>query len=242
MLCSHCGKQVPPESKFCVFCGSALTGSPSPVRQEVPIRQRIPDRPAPQPAGVLPQTPPLRKSHRISCTLSVVLCLTAVLFLILAMNFQDAARNTWELVSPTMMYAVLICMLLGFVAVSLVCQRLRNYWIPAFSSLLLVLMLLFARIQGCVFSGSYTLRNTVIEYVNAQTVEFCNAVWVTALIITVLASFLPAFVDLFRRCAGTVRHNNPYDTIARLHGYYTNGILTKEEFEKAKRDILEKLS
>jgi uncharacterized membrane protein len=108
-------------------------------------------------------------------------------------------------------------------------------------------------IEGSVFSDRYlnskqlnyeTKRYGVYHYYrNWITVKALNVVWATSAFLVSAVVLLPR-VKSFINAVGNKWHSsikyreNCYARVERIHSYYEKGIISKEEYERTKEDIL----
>lgn len=221
IICKHCKLATPSDSDYCQNCGNKIV-------------KKHASTPKPK------QTK--RKSVLFTNVITIILTIIAIILLVLAMNFQDARKNIYENWSPTIVYAILISLygLTSLIAIiSLTCNKYKI--LPYISSTVVVAMIVTS-IEGSIYSSWHM----AIKYINSDIIKNLNMLCTVLALIITLVSFVPLFeiyINTFRKnWHKSMKYREKcYKKAAQIHNYLEKGIITNDEYEKAKSEIFKYL-
>ncbi len=223
MVCDKCNNILPDDSKFCQYCGNTLRTREVIAREPInSIRQESTGKQMP-----------------LVNMLSIIISLVAIGCVVAAMNVQDIERNIYEVTDPTMLYAILIGIFAVCAGLFLLSQK-QVYPIAqhlfAFAPAVFVAV---AWMEGSVFSVSYQSYMGEQAYINTEVVMVLNILWVVAALAVAVINFIPLGTNTRVRWHRSIRYREScYRRVAKMKGYLDSGIITQEEFEKNKKDLL----
>ena len=175
-----------------------------------------------------------------------ILSLASVTAVVLALNLQDVRRDEYELWSPSGVYFTLLVLLGLQIVATLLCLIRKRYALAVIPAAVLLTVTVVVWLEGSVTSyGFYPLflsqNFTLYEY--TDDVEMCNTLWLLSNIFLFAASLLPAAWAVIRRSVGryhkSIRYRERcYQRADKLYGYVEKGILSQQEYEQMKREIL----
>lgn len=179
------------------------------------------------------------KGRTWNLTASAVLSVISCVAIIVAMNVQDARRNILEAISPTIIYSVLLGLNIVCLLGLIVFEKTRFKSVGKWLSLLPAMATITVLIEGSAFSST---TNRFVPYIHGNAVVVCNCVWVIASFIVALIAALTLLANKKNAYYLSVRYREKcYKRIAKLHTYLNEGIISQEEYEKARADILKKV-
>lgn len=221
MICKKCNSLLPDDSEFCQYCGSKVNRC---VRQSISsnkvfLLDKIPD------------------------FIIIALSIGAVILNFITIFTQDIKRGSYEDISPSLLYGIHI--LLSSLLIVLTILKNRNIS----SKIQLVLRIGISILSLCdvlIMSTEYVWSERFF-YVSAEEVKFCNIVIVVLDVITLIISTCYYIEYLFKKMI-SCRYNSIgykercYKKVENMYKYYKNGIISEEEYEIAKREILRHIS
>ena len=173
---------------------------------------------------------------------SVILTSISIFSIIIAMSIQDAKRNEFENWSPTAVYTILLLIFgafLGFAINSFIKSRFK---LISCLSTIPVCAAIITFSEGSITSWYYYLGYSR-QYINNVAVDVFNIIWFLCAISVLIITLIPAIGALIKH-VGINWHQSIsyrekcYKRVAKMHNYLEKGIITEEEYEKTKRDIL----
>lgn len=228
MICKQCNQTVPDDSEFCQYCGKKLAVAAHPqVSRHLPAKKLQPAK---------SKTMHFSLYDLLSMAVTVA-CLIAV---IVAMNLQDSRRNSREAINPTMLYSFFI-VILGIYLIMLFLAGNKKYSI--FSRLFVFLpavFTVFTYAEGSVFSGSYQVAGKIYPYMNCDLLRTVNSVWALLTFVLIILSLTDGLQSKYHH---SVRYReNCYHRVEKMKDYLDKGIISQEEYEKNKQEILQKIN
>ena len=189
-------------------------------------------------------TPSIGKKTPFSTTdiLSILFLAISVLAAIVAVNAQDIKRNYYEPTNPSQLYLILIgihitCMIL-FIFV-------RNQKFSIIRHLFAFLPAVFSigtMMEGSLFSDAYVTYIVENAYLNSDFIRILNALWVVMAFVILIINLAPAVTNIQAKYRASIYYReNCYKKVVKMKGYLDNGIITEEEFERNKQDILKNI-
>ena len=169
--------------------------------------------------------------------IAIILSALSILSIIIAMNVQDADRNIYESLNPTILYFILIGVNIVFSAILFFLKEhsvLKGFvaFVPALFSILTLT-------EGSLFSNGYGYYNS---YINNDLVNVFNAIWVSLSFLIFLMNLIPLTLALRSKWHHTIKYREKcYMRVAKMKEYLNNGIISQEEFEKNKIEILKNI-
>ena len=192
---------------------------------------------------------PLSKVFSIVSVISMIFSVIAIIAIIVALNIQDINRNYHEYFNPTITYFILIAIFAALIVIDLILIKRNRFkalaWIlPSFTVAVFLLMMVS---DWSIFSWGYYNFNEYILYLNNYDVETCNVIWIIFAFAILLIHTFPLLVILLGRIkskwhASVKYREKCYKRVSKIHSYCESGIITKEEYEKTKEDILKNIS
>lgn len=173
---------------------------------------------------------------------SIILTIIAMFSIIIAMNVQDYKRNYLENWNTTAVYFVLLLILGGFLIIVINSAR-KNKLIPIVcSSPILIITTIIVLAEGSVTSSAYW-EIYYNYYSNYALVDELNIIWVICVISIFAFSLVASVAHIVAKCNFNYRKSiayreKCYKKVAQIHTYLEKGIITQEEYEKTKSDIL----
>ncbi len=190
---------------------------------------------------------PKNKLVMFTNILSVVLSAIAMLAIVIAMNVQDSRRNVLENWNTTAVYVVLLLIIgafLGFAISSLVKKRFK---LIAWLSTIPVAAAIITGAEGSVLEDRYYYSFSYKDYYNnSEAVDVFNIIWITCVVFIFIITLIPVVVATIKKISNNWHHSisyreRCYKRVAKIHSYLEKGIITEEEYEKTKNDILKRI-
>ena len=228
MFGNKCNCNIPDDSIFCHYCGNRLKNL----------------------AGTSPKIEKRNSMHNkfsiFTNSLCIILTVVAVLCIVCAMNAQDIKRNSYEYWNTTTVYVVLfsiLCGFLGFAIYSLIKNRCILVFCLAFIPALAALITMQ---EGSIASSIYGTYPYYERYVNSDLVDGLNTIWFLCVFSLPVITMISAIVELICKVIRTWHASSSYqekcyNRVAKIHTYMEKGIITKEEYEKARQEMLKHL-
>ena len=157
------------------------------------------------------------------------------------MNIQDIKRNTFESINPTILYFVLISINAIIIITFMMKEKMAK--LRSFSIGLLSLFLVFALLEGSIFSAQYWSQYGYYRlYNNNEVLYVLNVFWVVISILIIVMSLPPYFKNIKTQYYKSIRYREQcYKRVEKMKTYLDKKIITEEEFEKNKQEILKNI-
>lgn len=220
LYCDKCGQKLPEDSDFCQYCGSKLNKSKSCDRENISANLS-------------------KKCGGRCCAKDVILIvasIVAIIAVLFATNLQDIRRNQFENCNPTMLYILLIVAYVAYLLVRIFCCRSNApYYVVLFIAIFSVALLF----EGSVFSDNVDGE----MYINAEWVAVFNAVWLLS-VLTICLITIGELINGIRKWwySGIGYREKCYAKIEKLKNYMENDIITQEQFERDKAELLKRIN
>lgn len=251
MKCMRCNYTLPDDSDFCQYCGTRLAkarltpGAYANTFSEKPGTAAAPKAPAAAVTTPLPgidNTTP-DKVFSVIRIFSIIVSVIAIVCAIAAMNMQDSSRNIYESANPTVLYCICVGTHVISIALFLLCLKQR---FPIAQHLFAFIPSFFAigtLIEGSLFSDSYLLDGASHVYVNNDLVSIFNTVWVLASFIILIINLDPLKTNVRSKWRASIRYRERcYKRVEKMKGYLDKGIITEEQYEKNKQELLKNIN
>ena len=223
-FCRECGEKLIDNSLFCRKCGSEII-----KEQNDDAQQKQQEPPSASTSRAKRKLDHMPLYHVISIILSVL----SIVSIVIAMNVQDTARNSRESLNPTILYFVLIGVNIAFSAALLLLKK--HFISKCFIALAPALFSIITLMEGSLFSNKYGYHN----YLNSELVNTFNAIWVSLSFVIFLMNLTPLSLALRSKWHHTMRYRERcYKRVEKMKTYLDKKIITEEEFEKNKQEIL----
>ena len=229
-FCRKCGEKLIDNSQFCRKCGTK-------VDNDIVIESHIASDLNESIFEPQKEAIATKKNQRFSvCIISIILSVLSILSIIIAMNVQDFDRNTHEPLNPTVLYFVLIGVNIVY---SVILIFLKEHSIlKGFAAFVPALFSIIALLEGSLFSKSCVCYS----YINNELVNTFNIIWVSLSFAILLVNLTPLSIALRSEWHHSVKYREKcYKRAAKMKEYLNNGIISQEEFEKNKKEILKNI-
>ncbi len=170
---------------------------------------------------------------------TIVLTIISMLTIIIALNVQDAKRNIYEDWNPTVVYIILLLISGGFLAIAATSWIKKDFKLIAWTSTIPLIAGMIAIAEGSIIDGNHYDK----DYLNADAVFACNIIWFMIMCAVLFIVLIPVIVYAIKKMQYSWHQSisyreKCYKRVAKMHDYLDKGIITKEEFEKTRIDIL----
>lgn len=175
--------------------------------------------------------------------LSVILTIISMLSIIIAMNIQDIKRKDYEDWNPTTVYIVLLLISGTFLVLTVISLIKKKFKLIACLSTIPVIATIITATEGSITAYSYYGYSDWEYYINYDIVNVFNVIWIICIFSVMFITFIPMVILAIKKINDN-RHKSVsyrekcYNRVAKMHSYLEKGIISKEEYEKAKNDIL----
>lgn len=175
----------------------------------------------------------------------LILSIVSVISIVIAMNVQDNKRNYLENWNTTIIYTVLLIEFVCAFFVAVYSYKASKVKLLPWVSLVLVITTVFLAAEGSVFSnnGYDSAKNYYVFYGDMNIVTVFNIFWVVSVFLIFSITLLPTVITITRIiktkwCRRVGYREKQYKKVAQMYNYLDKGIISKEEYEKVKKDIL----
>lgn len=164
---------------------------------------------------------------------TIILSALSILSIIFAMNIQDTTRNIYEPINPTLLYSVLIGINVVFSGVLLFLNK--HYILKSFLAFTPAIFSIISLFEGSLFStGHYN-----ITYIHNELLSVFNTIWVSFSFLILLINIVPLSLKLRSKWYRSVKYREKcYMRVSKMKQYLNDGIISQEEYEKNKEEIL----
>lgn len=195
-------------------------------------------------------TPIKNKQDVIVSFMCIILIAISMITVAVAANMQDARRNDYENWNTTAVYfglLVIFCIYLCFAINALVKGRIGVLAILSYIPLLAVVI---ALAEGSIAAESFYIKYSRKYYINSSDVWQCNFV---CLLCVIAIALIPTITIIMSRVFIVIKkakvnwyhsisyREKCYKRVAKIHDYLEKGIITEEEYENTKSDILKNI-
>lgn len=196
----------------------------------------------------------------VSNIIVIVLSIISMIAVFVAIIVQDPQRVNYENWNTATVYYVLLILvgvLLGVAIHSLIKVR---YKLLSLLSLCLTVAAMIARVEGSVLSRSYEYHYSVAYqlypgrynfvpcseyrfYDNVEMIDILNLVWFLGSVLICIVMFIQVLVAVVKianeKWHKSVRYREKcYQRVAKMKVYLDEGIISEEEYERNKQEIL----
>ena len=149
-------------------------------------------------------------------------------------------RNLWENWNTTNVYLVLLVIFAVFLCFAIVSLLKNRFVLVSSLSPIPVIATIITLCEGSVMAY---VSDSYFYYSYAESVHIFNCIWVVCIFLTFIISLLPVFVILIKNLHNswiqTISYREHcYKRVAKMHKYLEKGIITEEEYEQTKKEIL----
>ena len=180
---------------------------------------------------------------------SIVLAIVSMFSIIIAINVQDAKRNDLEHWNTTAVYCVLLLLLgtfLGFAINSFIKKRFK---LVSCLSPILAIATIITMADGSIFSWGYYPSYSsyrYYSYTNSDIIEVCNVVWIMCVALILIITLIPVVAVAIKKINNhwhqSISYREKcYKRVAKIHNYLEKGIISEEEYEKTRKQIISKI-
>ena len=251
MICNKCNHNLPDDSEFCQYCGNKIEVVEQPVIDGLP---NVDEMVLTGPKAISTPTKKVKttQSNKNQCLPSdklvsftnisaIVLTIVSMLTMFIALNIQDAKRNIYEDWNPTAVYIILLLISSGFLAIAATSWIKKDFKLIAWASTIPLIAGTIAIAEESIMeTWNYSYDK---HYLNAHEVEVCNAIWFMIMWAILFIVLIPVVVYAIKKMQHSWHQSisyreKCYKRVAKMHDYLDKGIITQEEFEKTRIDIL----
>ena len=189
------------------------------------------------------------KFLKFSIITTIILSSISILCVILAMIFQDSLRSINENWDPTIVYAILLIVIGTLLVFSIRSLKTKQTNILFLVSLITFVVVCIVVTEGSVQSRTFyrPYANRYVWYDNYELIEGLNLGWVLGTIFSFSICLLPVLIAVARiitkkiitKWHGSITYRERcYKRVEKMHTYLEKGIISQEEYERTKEDIL----
>ncbi len=188
---------------------------------------------------------------------SIVLTIISMFSIIIAMIIQDSRKNVFEYSNPTAIYIIILLILGGFLGFAINSFVKKKFKLLFWLSTVPALATLMAWEDDSVFSSGYYedgwYKGDYIRYINYGEVEILNNIWTICVFLVLIITLIPVIIiaiDKIKMAIDRIKSNwhksvsyreKCYKRVAKIHGYLEKGIITEEEYEETRKQIISKM-
>ena len=175
---------------------------------------------------------------------AIFLTFVSIFSIIVAMNTQDDKRNYYENWNTTTVYFVLLLILGIFAGFAINSFFKKKFKLISVLSSIPVLATIITSAEYSILSYYYYDEEDVFKYyINNDTVTIFNLLWITCVLLVLIITLVPVFATVIKKINNNWHKSisyreKCYKRVAKIHSYLEKGIITQEEYEKTKSDIL----
>lgn len=178
---------------------------------------------------------------------TLLLTIISLISIIIAMNVQDDRRNYLEHWHTTTVYCVLLLILGLLLILSIWETKQKTFKFTACLSPLPVIALIIVQIEGSIFSYNYfeyhNSYSSFEHYINSDTLSVFNGIMSMCIILIFTISLIPIAAIIINKSkakwhSSIAYREKCYQRVDKMYSYLEKGIITQEEFEKTKNDVL----
>lgn len=187
------------------------------------------------------------KNNRMSKINLNVLSAISIVAALLSIILQDPEKCIEEIMNPTILYV--------FIIVTNVCMliivNIKNFKydmvVASIITILLAISSCFSMYEGSMFSNSSRSWNGILNfYQNADLVYAIDMFWFVSSFVMCALTMLPLMIrapqNILQKYYSSMKYREKcYKKVADMQVYLEKGIITQEEFEKNKNDILKRI-
>ena len=177
---------------------------------------------------------------------SVVLTVIAMLSIIIAMSVQDYKRDIYEWWSPTTVYIILLLIFGAFLGVAIYSLAKKRFILISCLSAIPVLATIITTAEGSILGYCCYYKSERSLYDNYDVVDIFNAIWIICIVLVLFITLIPVVAVVVNKISNNWHKSisyreKRYKKVAKMHSYLEKGIITEEEYEETKKQILSKL-
>ncbi len=240
MICNKCNHNLPDDSEFCQYCGTKVEKGfvisteafNEQLGNKVITQNAIKSQNAVQSSKTVKSLGKKQKSKLIffSNISSVILSGISLATVIVAISALLFLEYTYDFVGEFFLELSCLFVFSAFFAFSIFSLIVGKYKLLAIlSPILLIINIVFVAIEGVIYFSDFADAMCVVGTISS--------------ILILVFTLLPVFSNA-RQKAKIKKHSSVgyrekcYKKIAKVHEYLEKGIITKEEYEKMRQDIL----
>lgn len=175
-------------------------------------------------------------------TISMIVSAISILLAFVALNIQDVKRNTYEAISPTLLYFVLIGIHITCIFLFLIFKNKRLSVVQHLFACVPSLFAIGTMLEGSLFSNTFVTYIADRAYINSDMVSVFNTLWVVMAFVILICNLIPLATNIQAKYRASIYYRkNCYKKVVKMKEYLDNGIITEEEFERNKQDILKNI-
>ncbi len=173
---------------------------------------------------------------------SIILTIISMFSIIIAMNVQDVKRNDYENWNPTAVYIILLLIFGAFLGVAINSLLKKQFKLISCLSSIPVIATIITTEEGSIFGYGF-FDTAWHHYNNSDVVDVFNVIWIMCVVLVLFIALIPFVVVAIKKMNNNWHKSisyreKCYKRVAKIHSYLEKGIITQEEYEKTKSDIL----
>lgn len=177
---------------------------------------------------------------------SIILTIISMFSIIIAMNIQDIRRNDWENLNPTAIYIIILLILGTFLGFAINSFIKKKFKLLSWLSTVPVLAAIIAAAEYSIMSYCYYDGYSYKYYINDYEVTIFNGIWITCVVLVLIITLIPVIIMAINKMQSTWHKSisyreKCYKRVAKIHSYLEKGIITEEEYEETKKQIISKM-
>lgn len=254
-VCPKCKAVLPNDSEFCQLCGTKLSSATVTENNQLNDKGKFEHNQFNQSQNErknnisVPKSNTVRKNSPnnklVSFTniSSVVLMIISMLSIIIALNAQDVRRNDYEEWNPTIVYFILLLIFGAFLGIAINSLLKKRFKLIACLSPVPVIAAIIPAAEGSIMERGYRKMGRYESYYHSEIVDIFNFIWFACAFLVLFITLIPVIVEAIKKINNNWHKSisyreKCYKRVAKIHSYLEKGIITEEEYEKTKSDIL----
>lgn len=179
----------------------------------------------------------------ITNILSICFTIFSIVSIIVAMIVQDSRRNLFEDWNPTVVYLVLLFILSVFMCFAFTSLIKNRFKLIACLSFIPVIATIITTTEGSIQAYYCRTYGSLVFYKNSDIVEVCNFFLIICVFLVLIITAIPVIIATIEIAKNKwyksiLYREKCYKRVEKMHNCLEKGIITEEEYEKNKNEIL----